>query len=499
MAKPLQSIAIQAPGFFGLNTEDSPTALSEQFALDATNCVIDQFGRIGARKGWQYLTETNPDSIVSISEFVKPDGSTEIISSSDTYIYKGTDTLTDITPAGYTVTDGYYSSATLNNKHYLFRKGAKPVVYDGTTAVAIEDHADYSGTVPEANVALSAFGRLWVANTSANATTIYWSDLLTGMKWDTGSSGYIDVSKVWADGSDTIVALASHNGVLIIFGRRQILIYQGAEDPATMSLADTIVGIGCIARDSVQGTGSDLIFLSDTGVRSLARTVQEKSIPMTDLSRNVRSELLSYLLSENAHITSVYSPDEAFYLLQLPSSDQTYCFDTRAPLENGAYRTTTWNTINPQAMCRTREGKLLLGKTAGIAQYDGFTDNGVQYQMSYFTNYIDFGAPSNLKLLKNLKITVIGGSATDVTLNWGYDYSYAYKKKRFPLSTQIISEYNIAEYNEGEFNAGVLVNRPTVNAGGGGQVVQLGIEAEIDGAPVSIQRMTAQAIVGRTI
>lgn len=499
MAKPLQSIAIQAPGFYGLNTEDSPTSLPEQYALTANNCVIDQFGRIGARKGWSYVTDTNADSIVFMSEFVKPDGTTEVISASASAIYKGTDTLTDITPAAYTVSDGYFSAATLNNKHYLFRKGSKPVVYDGTTAAAIEDHADYSGTVPEGNVVLSAYGRLWVANTSANATTIYWSDLLTGMKWDTGSSGYIDVSKVWPDGSDTIVALASHNGVLIIFGKRQILIYQGAEDPATMKLADTIVGIGCIARDSIQGTGSDLIFLSDTGVRSLARTIQEKSIPMTDISKNIRSNLSSYLLTEQGHIFSVYSPEDAFYLLHLPTVQITYCFDTRTPLQDGSYRVTTWDTITPQALLRSRNGVLYLGKTDGVAKYDGYQDNGNNYQMSYFTNYIDFGAPSNLKLLKNLKITVIGGSNTDVVLNWGYDYSYTYKKKPFKLSTQVISEYNIAEYNIGEFNAGVLVNRPTVNASGGGQVIQLGIEATIDGAPVSIQRLTAQAIVGRTI
>ena len=118
MAKPLQSIAIQAPGFFGLNTEDSPTSLPEQYALEATNCVIDQFGRIGARKGWQYLTTTNPDSIVSISEFVNEDGDTEVNSASDTAIYSGITTLTDITPTGYTVSDGYFSYATLNNKHY---------------------------------------------------------------------------------------------------------------------------------------------------------------------------------------------------------------------------------------------------------------------------------------------------------------------------------------------------------------------------------------------
>jgi hypothetical protein len=72
-------------------------------------------------------------------------------------------------------------------------------------------------------------------------------------------------------------------------------------------------------------------------------------------------------------------------------------------------------------------------------------------------------------------------------------------RKHLFLLTQVIAEYNIAEYNIGEFNAGVLVNRPQVQASGGGQVVQLGVESEINGQPVSIQRLTAQAIIGRTI
>ena len=499
MAKELQSIAIQAPGFYGLNTQDSPTSLSEQFALVADNCVIDQFGRIGARKGWVYETTTDTDSIVSIGEFVKADGTTEIISSSASAIYKGTTTLTDITPASHTVSDGLYDHATLNGVHYMFREGSDPIYYDGTTCDEVSAHADYSGTVPAGDIVQSGFGRLWVAKTSTNNTTVYWSDLLTGVKWDTGSSGSIDISKVWPDGADEITALAVHNGIIAIFGKRQILLYTGADDPATMQLADTIVGIGCIARDSVQVTGTDLIFLSDSGVRSLKRTIQEKSAPITDISKNVRTELTTYTNAETQNMFSVYSPEEAFYLLHLPTTGITYCFDMRTPLQDGSHRVTQWNSIQPQALCRTRSGDLLLGKGQGIAKHDGYQDNGVGYQMNYFTNYIDFGAPSNLKLLKNLKITIIGGSATQATLNWGYDYSYGYKKKTFTLSTQVIAEYNIAEYNIGEFNAGVLVNRPTVNASGGGQVVQLGIEAEVDGAAVSVQRLTAQAIVGRTI
>lgn len=499
MAKELQSIAIQAPGFYGLNTQDSPTSLSEQFALVADNCVIDQFGRIGARKGWVYETTTDTDSIVSIGEFVKADGTTEIISSSASAIYKGTTTLTDITPASHTVSDGLYDHATLNGIHYLFREGSDPIYYDGTTCDEVSAHPNYSGTVPSGDIVQSGFGRLWVAKTSTNNTTVYWSDLLTGVKWDTGSSGSIDISKVWPDGADEITALAVHNGIIAIFGKRQILLYTGADDPATMQLADTIVGIGCISRDSVQVTGTDLIFLSDSGVRSLKRTIQEKSAPITDISKNVRTELTTYTNSETQNMFSVYSPEEAFYLLHLPTTGITYCFDMRTPLQDGSHRVTQWNSIQPQALCRTRSGDLLFGKGQGIAKHDGYQDNGVGYQMNYFTNYIDFGAPSNLKLLKNLKITIIGGSATQATLNWGYDYSYGYKKKTFTLSTQVIAEYNIAEYNIGEFNAGVLVNRPTVNASGGGQVVQLGIEAEVDGAAVSVQRLTAQAIVGRTI
>lgn len=495
MAKPLQTVTIQAPAFFGLNTQDSPTALNEQFALVADNCVIDQFGRVGARKGWKYITETNSDSLVHVSEYVKADTSAEVISSSATAVYKGTTTLTDITPSGYTVGTGKFRSATLNNVHYLFQDGEDPLYYDGTTCAKIEDHPNYSGTVPTGGIPLASFGRLWVAK----GATIYWSDLLIGAAWTGGSTGSIDVSKVWADGSDTITGLASHNGFLIIFGNTQIIVYQGAEDPATMSLADTIVGSGCIATDTIQATGSDLVFLSNEGVRSFNRTVQEKSMPMRDISKNVRSELMAAVSVELDNIISVYNSEQAFYLMYLPSTEVTYCFDMRTPLEDGSHRVTKWFQIKPLSMTSLRDNTLYFGFEDGVAEYDGYTDNGSNYELNYFSNYLDFGTPSQLKLLKNLKISAIGGSDTEVTLNWGYDYNYSYKKRKFTLSAQTIAEYGVSEYGIGEFNAGILVNRPTVNASGGGQVVQLGIEAQITGAPLSIQRMTAQAIIGRVI
>ena len=125
----------------------------------------------------------------------------------------------------------------------------------------MSSHVQSSGTPPQGNEVLAAFGRLWVADFATDKSTIYWSDLLNGHAWSGGSSGSIDISEVWPNGYDEIVALAAHNGFLIIFGKDSIVIYQGADNPATMSLADTISNIGCVSRDAVVSTGKDLIFL----------------------------------------------------------------------------------------------------------------------------------------------------------------------------------------------------------------------------------------------
>ena len=58
MAKPLLASSIAAPAFYGLNTQESGVTLQGGFALHADNCVIDKYGRLGARKGWSTLSTT---------------------------------------------------------------------------------------------------------------------------------------------------------------------------------------------------------------------------------------------------------------------------------------------------------------------------------------------------------------------------------------------------------------------------------------------------------
>ena len=509
MAQPLRNITISAPGFAGINTQDSPISIGEQFCLVAENAIIDQFGRIAARKGYELKTD-NPSVLGSsvvggIFEFLKSDGTVETITTANNAIFTGDTTLTDITPSGVTITGDNWKGITFNGYFFLFQDSLAPMFYDGTNIDLISNSGSYtgvpvySGTVPQGNEAIAAFGRVWAVD--ANKRVIYWSDLLNGFSWDTGSAGSINLNKVWADQSDEIVALASHNGYLVIFGKRQILVYSGPQDPATMQLADTIVGVGCLARDSVQNTGQDLIFLADSGVRSFNRVIQEKSLPMRDISKNVRTDLMTLALSQALTIKSAYSEDEAFYLLTLPTSNAVYCFDMRGGLQDGSHRATLWTGVAIRATCTKRNGTLLLGFTEGVAEYKGYNDNTNTYQFRYFSSYLDFEASSNLKFLKKLNITIIGGQNTTATLNWGYDYTSAYTKQVFNFASANVAEYGIAEYNsaDAEYNASVVIQKPGVNTSGAGTVVQIGLEAQINNAPFSIQKIDIHALIGRII
>ena len=506
MAKQLQNITVAAPGFFGLNTQDSPVGGNPSFASIADNCVIDQLGRIGARKGREAVS-TNGAAVLGSSrgieavfEYVKRDGTKIVFSAGNNKIFTGTTTLAEVTlPVSYTITANNWKIVSFNNDVYFYQSGHAPLrsVAGSTTLVTVTNGGH---TSPSGNEILAAYGRLWTADVVNNNYTVYWSDLLNGNHWQGGSSGSLDVTLVWPTGFDEITSLAAHNGFLIIFGKKSILVYSGASSPASMTLTDTIEGVGCIARDSVQHTGTDILFLSETGVRSFGRTVQEKSMPMRDISKNVRNDLLSLVPLQVNPIKSLYSSDEAFYLLTLPDSNTVYCFDMRTPLPDGSQRATTWSSMKPLSLTVLEDGKIYIGISSGIAEYKNYLDGTEKYELRYFSNPLDFQNTSNLKFLKKFNLTIIGGQNTPTTLNWGYDYTQSYTKQAFIFGSSNIGEYGISEYNTtAEYTSSILINTPKVNTSGSGEVVTIGIEAEINSAQFSIQRIDIHALLGRLI
>ena len=512
MAQAIQTFSISAPGFYGLNTQDSPLDLSAGFALTATNCIIDQYGRIGARKGWSKVNADSGDlganDVTAIHELIGTDGTSTTLFAGNSKLFKldGSNAVVELTYGGGgtapTISASNWDVATLNGKAYFFQTGHDPLVYDPATSTTtykrISEMSGYTGTAPQADTVISAYGRLWAANTASEKVTVYFSDLLNGAVWSTGTAGSLAVSRVWPSGADEISGIAAHNGFLIIFGKSQILVYQGATTPATMSLSDTVSGIGCIARDSIQNTGTDVIFLSNSGVRSFLRTIQEKSAPLRDLSKNVRFDLASSLAGETlANLKSVYSEKEAFYLLILPATLQVYCFDTKQSLQDGASRVTKWDSISPTCAKSLRNGDLYIGKNGYIGKYGTYLDDTSSYRFLYYTNNADLGNPNQISILKSITAVVIGGSNQYLTIKWGFDYSGAYQSENIFIPTQVSYEYGTAEYAVADFTSGIPIKALTSNASSAGKIVQTGYEATINGTQLSIQKIEIQAKEGK--
>jgi len=518
MSQVLQTASISAPGFFGLNTQDSPLDLAAGFALVATNCIIDRYGRIGSRKGWTKVNASSgnlgSNAPAVIHELVQTDGTLTVLFAGNNKIFKlsGT-TVTELTYGGGgsapTITASNWSCASLNGITYFFQTEHDPIIYDPavstTTYRRVTEKTGYVGTVPSGNIVTSAYGRLWVADTATDNTTVYFSDLLAGHVWSTGTAGSLNTNLVWPNGADNITGLAAHNNFLIIFGQRQILVYSGATSPATITLADTVASLGCIARDSIQSTGKDVLFLSNSGVRSFARTIIEKSVPIGDLSKNVRNDLMLSVSGETAsNIKSVYSETEAFYLLVLPVTKQVYCFDTRGQLQDGSYRVTTWDSIEPSALFARRNGDVLIGKTGYIGKYTGSLDDTSVYRFQYYTNHADLGDANVTSLLKRIKVVVIGGSNQYVTIKWGFDFATNYLSTNVNIPTQGVSEYGVAEYGANgvpvaQYSNGVAIQTLSASVSGSGKIVQTGYESNINGNALSIQRIEIQSKNGKTV
>ena len=629
MSRPLKSISIAAPAILGINTQSSSVNLQDGFALQADNCIIDKFGRLGSRKGWDLKTDTvkrtssdtmitgtvtvtadvsaasttiglttaadatlgldaddkisfgtdptlytiatgahnisagttgnivlttgvarplvagesiNVANILGMHHFIDFTGTKTTISWSATQFYTGYTTLTalDVTGASaQSLSTGNWMAATLNDLAYFFQEGYRPLVYDpvagtlkpmqdldftgvivdtGNGAGIADEVATNIAAIPQGGFVMSAFGRLWVAKiggTTGNKTKVYFSDVNDGRDWTQGLAGVLDIASVFPKGTDQITGLATQNGALVILCRNSIVIYDDQvnnfNDTITvtnLTLADIIYGVGCIAAKTIVNTGEDVLFLDSTGVRSLGRTIQEKSRPMRDVSMNVRDDLLDDVVeTKNTtnvtidEITAIYSPIDGFYLLSFPTRKKAYCFDTKGILQDGSFRVTTWSDVPHISYAFDPLSDVInIVGAAGIAEYDGYTDYGLPYPMTYYTNHFDMGDASVTKILKKVGLVLLGSNAQSFNIKVSTDYQSRFETyPHLGSASASISQYGISEYNIAEYSSGIALENIALPVGGSGTVLQVGFETIISGQILSLQKLNISTKIGRML
>ena len=546
--QPQTSIPIPAPGYYGLNTQDSPVGMSTSFAAIADHCVIDGFGRIGSRAGLQGFTQ-NPATTLNQSpaerafEFIDITGTSWFFVCGGGNIYLQSVTNNNLTaltlPAGYTLaaTKNSWQMVSLDDRCYFIQEGQHILVFEpaiSTTALISMDYTLGSASVwpsaatGEPSCGTTGFGRLFVAGFENNKSLILVSDLTVGAPLEWVQT--IDVSQFWPNGTDQIVALKVHNDFLIIFGRRSILVYSLPSKAAfELSLIDTVGGIGCIARDSLAVIGTDIVFLDASGLRSFSRTIQEKSMPIGDLSLNIKDDITQAILGTvGSTITSVYNPEKSIYTIIFPALGFTYVFETKNILENGGYKATLWNNRRLTCGVRTVAGSTYYGAMGGLYLYTNDSDktfvaNGTPFSMApivgsitytaaqtttgipfrYWTQPQSFDAPSRVKFLKQVDITVTGGAGVALFLAWVFNYDDSRNVVRLSQESSSLFYYNeaAAEYStNAEYSGqGSFLSSRQLNVWGSGRVVSFGFEASVNETHFSIQEVNIQALLGRII
>jgi hypothetical protein len=319
------------------------------------------------------------------------------------------------------------------------------------------------------------------------------------------------VANYWPTGFDIIGALVVHNGRLVIFGKESIITYNQADgDPAAapaaggILLEDTIRGLGCIARDTVANIGSDVLFLDYTGVRSLGRVMEQRSMPISEVSNNIRISLRAAIQELTAdglsRVRSVFIPEEQLYLLIAVEAVTVLAFNTAQRDETGAMRVTNWPSTPITGGYNSNGTTVFCMSSKKVVKYAGYADSGEPYRMRYSTKFLSFGDTSLLKIPKKLDVTLVAGTSAGYSVFWSYDYSQERSSSYVALGSSAgASEYNLGEYGIAEYTGGVSTVRKKTHLSGKGTVMQVGIEADIAGSQFSIQELNIQALIGRIV
>lgn len=501
-------------GYLGLNKAQSDAALAPEWATDAENVVFDWSGRLAARKGWVNQTAVpipSTPNVDALHEYVKSDTTTSLICAAGNGLYESSDngaSWTSRTGAVVPTSDNWQFQ-NFNDKVIAAQADHSLLVKTSGNFAAV---VASSGSVPDHPVAvLAAFGRIWCIE--ADLQTVKYCALLDETKWATADGGgSIDLRKVWTQGTDTALAVRAFGGRLVVFGKRHIILWVDGRgnalglSPNDIYVEDVVEGTGTEARDSIQNIGEgDLVYLSQYGIQSLTRVLQEQQTPISDITRNSRqyfSTRIQNTAVDKTIIRSVYSASEGFYLLHVPDIPGTICVDIRQPLEDGSYRLFEWPSFAPYSAISRRNNDVLFGFAGGVVgKYSGYQDNGAPYWYVLHSGYLDLGPEENCKEkeLKRIKVMAYGSGGTTVYVKWGWDFDRERWEESISYTADSGSEYAEAEYAIGEYGGAAGHRKDSVPAGGSGQYFQIGVEVLIQGSPFGLQILQAYYETGNKL
>jgi hypothetical protein len=397
----------------------------------------------------------------------------------------------------------------LNAEAYVFSKGEEVMVWDGNDARKLSETSNYFPPQQEGeilaelidgDIACAAYGRLWVSGVNDDYQTVYFSDMLQGHRWYDGNSvmdddqntaGIIDVAEYWPDGQDTITGIAAHNGFLVIFGRKSILIYSGAQgDPSGeqgLKLEDAIRDVGLVNQDAMCNIGTDHLFVDSLGVRSIGRVIQEKSAPVSEPSMNIASLIRPLIQTYSRTMKLLHMPSKSLMVCLIPAMREAFVFQLGRPSATGGLKITRWTDCDFLDVITVRtelENKTILGgrDSRGLLVYEGYKqpkDYAFRYESTVLAgsdNLMQTMIPKSSSFSFHAEKT-----PTVLNATWGFGSDMEYSR---PLRNP---------KGKSEFKT------VTTSLNGTGEMLRIGFDSMIEGDELAMQQITLNILLGRII
>lgn len=376
-----------------------PATLPPNAAFSLQNCEISTTGRLITRRGTDRLGDAFPNPVFGIAYYKTPTNSDLLAFVDDggglgrVKIWNGT--IWDDPAGGAT---GNFSTLPINAVQgenetatvptlYLTQSGLAPQFYNGLAFSAI------TSTITHPQFCEWHTDRLFLAGASDAPDTLSPSKFLDGTQYDAVNWDF----RIGAGDGDPITGLRSwSNANLVVFKEHSVWIVNC--DP-TLLLSDATLNssafpinqvhkqIGCLAANSAVQVGSDIFFLSDSGVRSLMRTIASESQsqvgpalsdPIDDIIQRINMAAVQWA-------SAVYWRNK--YILALPLDSSAY------PNYVVVYNTLTqsWSGFwtNWQSLCWTRRidgetPKLVFGQADGsVTDFLDFIDESSEVDATF--------------------------------------------------------------------------------------------------------------------
>jgi len=300
-------------------------AASPQGSLQVlTNAHITRGGEIEKR-----LAFVPTHSVPGTFGLAGANGQLYVFSSSEVALPSGIDGQVLSNPSGAAMTK-IVDAEFFEGKIFTLARYADGKTLPFYDAVRVEDWAETSGLTVAGKTpttVLTVKSKVYAAFES----TLAFSAISAPRDWgggDGSGEGFITMSNQ-AAGFETLTALGRYQGYMAVFARRNTQIWYLDSDPIQNAQRQVIPNVGTFAPESVVNFGDiDVIFLSDTGVRSLKARDASNQAGVSDIGTPIDGEIIEYMHSlteaQKAASCAVMEPIDGRYLCAI--GERVYAF-----------------------------------------------------------------------------------------------------------------------------------------------------------------------------